>query len=726
MGVEKFFSSLKKEYTDKQQFIYKLNYKISCQHLLIDFNSIIHVVSQYLLKSIKIEYTKDSFEELLIKQVEIFINEMLNNLDINKLKSIYMCIDGVPTMAKIFEQKKRRYMGDLLSYISGNSNVKWSRNNISPGTDFMIDMVKYLNSEEFKSNIKKKCNNLTKLIISGISEDGEGEFKIIKFIEMIPKNEEITVYSPDSDMIILLFLVNRSINMLRYDQQKSTYDNPSYDIVHIDKFKNIIIAYINEKSILNNLIEENIIADIVFILSIFGDDFLPKLETVRVNTDINILIDFYIVIIARYGYILRYNHILQKRIYYELNTNTFLEYLKLIQCKEQYFIERNAKHHVLSNYHKIDKQILGDSLYKIRDLMINYIWKFIYLNKPKDISVKPMNVSKYITVEKFIVSIENTEINIDYKLLNNFTKLNVNSIGWNNCLKSMYQLISYNFIEIIQNINGKLLVSTKQVHYIEYTPQQMLEALLVYFYNTYELPFTVPIQLTNEKLNINNYSSDKPPHNKRIKELNSKDRENYLIENKLDKYYNILHPKDNFYYSISLLSNSIDYNIYYNNFHNTPIKDIVNDYISGLNWILNYYHNHIIDRGWYYRFNRSPMLHDIIKYYDPKIFTTKERNENLLLSPLEHYLFVSPLHIDNIKPSQFIMIQKYNKKIPDIIKFINNNKKYYYELNNIKKLQDSKQIDCSTSHFISKCNLLFMEDYINIDDYIKDIRKYIF
>ena len=43
---------------------------------------------------------------------------------------------------------------------------------------------------------------------------------------------------------------------------------------------------------------------------------------------------------------------------------------------------RNSKYHVLLNYHKLEKSVLGDTLYKIRDLLVYLIWKFIYLNKP--------------------------------------------------------------------------------------------------------------------------------------------------------------------------------------------------------------------------------------------------------------------------------------------------------------------------------------------------------
>ncbi len=49
MGVERFFSSLKRDYN----FIHKVNKKIDGEHLLIDFNSIVHITSQFLLENIR-------------------------------------------------------------------------------------------------------------------------------------------------------------------------------------------------------------------------------------------------------------------------------------------------------------------------------------------------------------------------------------------------------------------------------------------------------------------------------------------------------------------------------------------------------------------------------------------------------------------------------------------------------------------------------------------------
>jgi hypothetical protein len=70
-----------------------------------------------------------------------------------------------------------------------------------------------------------------------------------------------------------------------------------------------------------------------------------------------------------------------------------------------------------------------------------------------------------------------------------------------------------------------------------------------------------------------------------------------------------------------------------------------------------------------------------------------------------------------------------NDKIKFLIKFIKSHPKYYYELDKInKELKDKKPkdlIDCSGSIFLSKCHLLFMENYISMISFINDFRKII-
>ena len=514
---------------------------------------------------------KHDFESILIERVGKYIENLISHyININKLQSIYICVDGVPTMAKIHEQKKRRYMGDILSFLTPihKPEFTWSKNNISPGTEFMGNMIEYLKSNLFVDRIKKTCPNKIKYIVSGVDESGEGEFKIVQIIDKLPRfarimredsySSHITVYSPDSDVILLLLLSaiknpTFKITMLRHNQQESTEDNMVYEDININKFQNVLINYItskvreldSQKEINNN----NIIADIVFILTIFGDDFLPKLETVRISMDISIILDFYTIILNRYDYILKKKDGVTNS-FYNVNTNSFIEFLKIIRVQEDYFIKRNAKHHMYRSYHKIDTLILGDSLYKIRDLAINYIWKFIYLNKVPDVMISPINVSTIIPTEKFIEYMNKKEVNIDKNILNKFINMNNNSNGIYDCYNMMLTLIKYNFIEVIQNIT--LYNSTLSI-----TPEYILQTILIYFYQNYKLPFDIGIMKYDEKLHINTFKSTDIFHKKRLKYRGNKEsmsmghvgahNNNYIIENKLDEYYNILNPVDMFY-----------------------------------------------------------------------------------------------------------------------------------------------------------------------------------
>ena len=64
-------------------------------------------------------------------------------------------------------------------------------------------------------------------------------------------------------------------------------------------------------------------------------------------------------------------------------------------------------------------------------------------------------------------------------------------------------------------------------------------------------------------------------------------------------------------------------------------------------------------------------------------------------------------------------------QIQMISHFILNNKSFYYDLSNIySKLSTNKLVDCSSSIFISKCHLLFMENYIDMVQFLIKFRKY--
>ena len=108
MGVERFFSSIRNEFniTENTQYPFK---KINSKYLFIDFNSIVHVLSAHQLNlyNLNNKNSVSEFENELINNIEKYLLEMFNlNLYPENLEYIYICIDGVPTMGKIYEQKK--------------------------------------------------------------------------------------------------------------------------------------------------------------------------------------------------------------------------------------------------------------------------------------------------------------------------------------------------------------------------------------------------------------------------------------------------------------------------------------------------------------------------------------------------------------------------------------------------------------------------------------------
>lgn len=141
----------------------------------------------------------------------------------------------------------------------------------------MKHLIKSIKNHTFPVNLQ----------INDDTVSGEGEYKIINYIRTYSNlfsNKKITIYSPDSDMILLCSILPNDIDIIRFDQQK----NQDF-ILSTEIFKLLITEYISD----NKKINQNIIDDIIFIFTIFGDDFLPKLEAIQVNNHYEKVLDIY-------------------------------------------------------------------------------------------------------------------------------------------------------------------------------------------------------------------------------------------------------------------------------------------------------------------------------------------------------------------------------------------------------------------------------------------------
>jgi len=463
MGVEKFFNTLVSSYKSKLITNFE---STTADILFFDFNSIIHKISaqivsdiNYLYKilliasnypspklinffekkynsyknifhlSIDFIHTPSGIQQLIndLKKIDInmvIIYQIIKSIEsyinkINNLQLVYISLDGVPTIGKIMEQRHRRYIGEIINYqiikkintydfpdqlsdeypydyIEYNkTKFSFLKLNISPGTKFMKELVTSIKNHTFPVNIQINDDTIS----------GEGEYKIIHFIKLYQNlflNKKIIIYSPDADMILLSSILPLNINIIRYDQQQNQDLFLSTEI-----FKLLITEYIDNTKKLN--INQNIINDIIFIFSIFGDDFLPRLESIQVNLHYEKVLDIYKKIYSNTkSYIIQDN---------KLNLFKLKEFFKLLQeievpnllamfnSKEKVLTEISYSRKKESSFNKdpLDNKIINAFNKDIHDR--NYLeekYSSSYYLYPKDIFYKKHDMNPKDSANEYI------------------------------------------------------------------------------------------------------------------------------------------------------------------------------------------------------------------------------------------------------------------------------------------------------------------------------------
>ena len=172
MGIPYYFYSL----TQKYQTILSNTKPTGLDMYCIDFNGIIHNVAQDVIRRYKEKdadaaaaATKERIESEIISGVWERIQYYVENYKADKY---LICADGVAPLAKMFQQRKRRYLNihrNMLDKVA----ITWDTNAITPGTQFMDVLNETLNAK------LNGTSNDAKIIYRGIDECGEGGHKIV-------------------------------------------------------------------------------------------------------------------------------------------------------------------------------------------------------------------------------------------------------------------------------------------------------------------------------------------------------------------------------------------------------------------------------------------------------------------------------------------------------------------------------------------------------------------
>lgn len=765
MGIEVFFSTLTESYGNIIKTINEPA-KIKATYLFIDFNSIVHTISanmiskinQYLnFKNIEQPYTSNPvsnyenyinihFENLLINQIKIYLH-ILFTKHFQKffLKLVYIAIDGVPSMAKMAEQKKRRYMGKIINNILDEGEelkFNWSKGNITPGTNFM----KKLN--EFFNNLKN--NYEFNLEISDSTKPGEGETKIVRRFKSIKfeKDDIKYIFSPDSDVVLLcLLLHSTNIFMYRNNQQESKLQKKEvFNIIDIERLSDILNDYVKENIIdeekRKQLMKREILDNIVFIFSLFGDDFLPRLESINTNLDFKLLIHTYILVYLKKG-----NMIKNNLNGYILRHKSLSLFFYLLNRKENDMLQRNYFSRKYYNYRfanstnfdldiknmlKIFTEIINDFNKKTLEEFVNYMRN----NKKLKNLIKLVNQNKYTT-------------NFYGNFINNVNRYIIPHKLYKKLYISNPKLLSKKSKET------KLLIEKLNIQYfLCINDSEFIEDLLLYFYLTSgNLPLEEGYKVkSNKKLNkriyykesehkMNNY------HKNILKEKSNREKKQYYLDRKLDDIYIKFNVEDKSYLKADEKSKDLYYKLYFQIDKNNKLKTekIVVEYLKGIVWIFNHYYKNSNDLWWHYPHYKTPLLSEIVEHYkleennlskNLNIWNMEiekiEKNCTNFFTPLEQLLYVSAFEFKKSKLDDSLNYLKYlGNKLKKIIIFIEENKdKYFIDVkkiqNNILNFSSNNIIDCTISHFISKChisNLLISKKLLQ--EYIKKMRSII-
>ena len=262
MGIPSYYKNLIQDYP--HIILPQNELKSTINNLFLDLNCAIHPCC-----------AKKTDENEMYEAIFEKIKECIDITKVNNL--VYIAIDGPAPRTKMEQQRQRRLK-------SINEKKIWDTNQITPGTDFMDQLSIFLN---------EKCQSLPiKWIISDSNEPGEGEHKIMKYIDSLPKNDINVVYGLDADLIMLSMIRKHKVFLLR---ERTEFNIEKLDCEYIYCDISLLKKYLIEsiKKSYFQISNECILNDYLFLCFLIGNDFIINTPCINIRYNgLNYLIKF--------------------------------------------------------------------------------------------------------------------------------------------------------------------------------------------------------------------------------------------------------------------------------------------------------------------------------------------------------------------------------------------------------------------------------------------------
>lgn len=291
MGIPSYFSHIVRKH--RSILVKYESSRMAIHNLYMDCNSLIYD-SIY-------EYEKTETPSQTIAEIEITIIKMVCEKIIHYItllspqNNVFIAFDGVAPIAKLEQQKNRRYKSwlekDLREKMGINTSSKFDTVAITPGTEFMNKLNKAIN----KRFAEPSKYSLKKLIVSTSDEPGEGEHKLYKYIrDNTEEHKDYTtvIYGLDADLIMLtlnhlhiadsMFLFRETPHFIK-SLDKSLNPNSDY-LMDIPKFATALSYDLNDNRKPETSQKLNRIFDYILLCFFMGNDFLPHFPALNIRT----------------------------------------------------------------------------------------------------------------------------------------------------------------------------------------------------------------------------------------------------------------------------------------------------------------------------------------------------------------------------------------------------------------------------------------------------------
>ena len=244
MGIPAYFSHVLRRH---KGIVRPFDKALVVAALYIDSNSVVYDAVHAL------EFQPEGFEQRLIAEV---CRRLLELVETTKAARVFVAFDGVPPMAKMKQQRERRYK----SAPTGG----WNTVQITPGTHFMKALDAGVKAFFATSDFK----------VSGSDEPGEGEHKIYQLVRDAPVQGLTLIYGLDSDLIML------SLNHLKYGEIKLLREAPHF------KRKEEGLCVLDVPALAAEIKATfGSVDDYLLVCMLLGNDFMPHFPALNLRTN---------------------------------------------------------------------------------------------------------------------------------------------------------------------------------------------------------------------------------------------------------------------------------------------------------------------------------------------------------------------------------------------------------------------------------------------------------